>query len=224
MSDGILSNLPDIGQLTQSGQGLISSIQSIQGSLGMLQSDADGNPLSGLFSVFTNLDDQFDIDLSALTATLPSSLDVLGLATQNNSLQFIESLSDTYGQAQDFLNNSSLAEAVGGAGSLQEVALALISQALSQFDDRIAELSGNLIDSDKLDSIRDTFTTINNLRTDFAGHQEEFLPFLSQYLIGADSGIFSTLLMRQGEIVASAATAVGRKPEYYAPSRPAITG
>jgi len=67
-------------------------------------------------------------------------------------------------------------------------------QGTRRFDDRIEELCSNLIDSDKLDSIRDTFTTINNLRTDFAGHQGEFLPFLSQYLIGTDSNIFSALL------------------------------
>ena len=96
----------------------------------------------------------------------------------------MESIEDAYSSVADFLGDSEIARQVGAGKSLNDVAQAVIAEALALFDTHLADLTGNLIDTDRLEELRLALSTIQNLEQDFAAHRGEFLPFLSNHLIG----------------------------------------
>ena len=60
------------------------------------------------------------------------------------AVEFVRSIASDYQAARAFLHDSALAQAVAPGSSLQDVALAVISDALALFRTRLTDLGSNL--------------------------------------------------------------------------------
>jgi hypothetical protein len=149
-----------------------------------LDPNSGGSPLAGVATVVGELNTRLDIDTTPLTGGVAGTLQTLQNALPANALAYVESIEGAYGTVAEFLADSELARQVGEGQSLNDVAQAVIAEALALFDTRIDDLAGNLLDADRLDDLRRALTTIQNLEQDFAAHRGELLPFLANHLIG----------------------------------------
>ena len=182
---GILSSLPDLSataQLTTSAQsGLGSLLHTLEGGMGQ---GAEGSPLAALGSAMEGLQGKLNIDVSGLTTGLPNALNTAKNAIPSTGLDFVNTLASSFTSASGLLGDLPLVKQVAAGGSLQDAALAIVRAALDEFTARQSTLAHNLIDPAKLTQITDTLTAVERFRTDFAAHQNDFLPFLAQNLIG----------------------------------------
>jgi phage-related protein len=182
---GILSSLPDLSataQLTTSAEsGLGSLLHALDGGLA---AGAQGSPLAALGSAMDGLQGKLNIDVSGLTADLPKALDTAKNAIPPSGLAFVNTLQTSFTSASGFLGDLPLAKQVASGGSLQDAALAIVRAALDEFTSRQTLLANNLVDPAKLTQLTDALAAVERFRTDFAAHQNDFLPFLAQNLIG----------------------------------------
>lgn len=184
MANGLLSSIPDVSGLVNAGDGLEGNIQTLLNTFASLESDEGDSPLAGVITAFTDLDDVLDIDVGPLAEQLPNSLQSLRNALPANTLNYVESIDDTFNSVIGLLQQTGLTQQIPDGSSLQDTALAVITDALALFDTRIAELTGNLIDTEALDALQAVFVALQQFSDDFPAHQADFLPFLTNNLMG----------------------------------------
>ena len=180
----ILERFPDPSVTVNSSVRLQADLGTLLSALNALEPNARNSPLAGVFNVFGELNTRLDIDTQPLTGGLTNAVQAIQNALPANALSYVESIEDAYHSVAGFLGDSELARQVTDGKTLNDVAQAVIAEALSLFDTRITELTGNLIDADSLEELRRALATIQNLEQDFSAHQGDLLPFLSNHLIG----------------------------------------
>ena len=182
---GILASLPDLSATAQLTTSVSSGLDSLGGVLdGGMGHDQGGSPLAALTSAMQGLQGKLNIDVSGLTHDLPTALTTAKNAIPSSGLDFVSSLSAGYTSAGGFLGDLPLVKQIPAGGNLQDTALALVRAALDEFGSRQSSLASNLIDAAKLSVVNDTLASFERFRTDFATHQNDFLPFLAQNLVG----------------------------------------
>ena len=180
----ILDRLPDPSATADASVRLEADLGSLVQIFGALDAQSDDSPLSELFNLFGELNTHLDIDTQPLTGGLTNAVTSIQNALPANALAHVESIDTAYSSVADLLGNSDIVRQVSEGESLNDVAQAVISEALALFDTRIVDLAGNLIDPERLEELRNALTLIQNLENDFAAHQDELLPFLANHLIG----------------------------------------
>jgi hypothetical protein len=184
VADGVLQRLPDVQSLLdRSGAAKVQ----LEGLLGAFASFEPGNPSSPVApvgSVLVGLDAKLDIDTTGLSTDLSATIDVIRNALPPATLEYVEAIEDAYEAARGLLQDNALVKEAAAGGDLQEIALAVIEEALELFDQRIGQLGENLIDADTLEGIRGVFASIEDFRSDFPAHSDDLLPFLTEHLIG----------------------------------------
>lgn len=194
MPNGFLTQVPDLSGLLSSAGNLQGGIGGLTNTFASLSDGGEDSPAAAVANAFAGLDDQLDIDLSGLTEQLPGAVEAIRNALPANTIRFVESLGDAYTTAQGFLQDSQLVQQIGQGGSLQDAALAVVADAFTLFDDRLNELTANLIDADSLDRVRTAAAAIEQFRNDFPANQADFLPFLADYLLGVGPAVLDDAL------------------------------
>lgn len=184
MAEGFLARLPDLSAVTQIGSSIQSGVGGVAQVFGALGQGTGSSPLASVGIVLGDVTLRLNIDTSGLSQRLPQALDTMGRAVAPGSVDFVRSIEHRYREARDFLEGSALARAVAAGRSPQEVALAAVEDALHAFDRHRDELLDNLVDADDLRTFQDMLRQLEALRSDFAAHRAEFLPFLSRNLLG----------------------------------------
>ncbi|NET34771.1 MAG: hypothetical protein F6K19_22555 [Cyanothece sp. SIO1E1] len=184
MTTGILQRLPDLSTLQQTGTAATRDLGSLLGSFRALETGESNSPITRVTQVLGELGGKLDIDVSGLAEQLPQTMNVVKNALPADTLTYVEAIADAYTTAQNFLQESAVAQQVQAGSSLQATALAVIEDGLSLFEGRLSELSGNLLPTDDLNQVSAVFTQIDQFQADFPSHQDQLLPFLTQNLIG----------------------------------------
>jgi hypothetical protein len=175
--------LPDTTTLFAQRDSARSGMAGLVGALGALQRGGAESPIGAVVGVLGQVRGRLDIDVSRLTEQLPDAIQTIQNALPASVVEFIESIDQQYQQAHAFLADSPLADAAG-SDDLQQAALAVIDDALALFRARLGELAGGIVGAEKLAEIADVLAAFERFRSDFPAHRDEFLPFLSRYLIG----------------------------------------
>jgi methyl-accepting chemotaxis protein len=184
MSDGFLERFPDPGPILRLQGDAEVGVKGLLDVVGSLGHDRDGSPLAGIAGAVGKLDAVLDIDVGGLSTRLPAALDVLRNALPSSALEYVEDIEQAYAAAQDFLATNPLVTSIGQGSNLQDTALAVIGDALTQFESSLTDLAEDLIDPDTLDLVRSGLADIDRFRTDFPGNRDRFLPFLAENLLG----------------------------------------
>ena len=191
MAGGVLEQLPDLGEIGRVQGDAELGLSTAIGGLDALGADSDASPLSALVSGIGSLQLSADIDLSGITERLPTALDTLIGTVPGSALEFVEDIQGAYDSAEAFLRDHPLARQVTEGRTLQEVALAVIEDALTRFDDELEGLARGILGEEALDAVRDGLDAIERFRTDYQGNADEFLPFLAEHLIGVAPDVLS---------------------------------
>ncbi len=181
---GILAQLPDITATANSGARLQTDLGTLVGALGSLQPNEANSPLAALFAAFGELRTRLDIDPQTVTGDLSSAVQAIQNALPANALGYVESLDSAYIGVAGFLRDSDIARQVGEGQTLNAVAQAVIAEALGLFESHIDDLAGNLVGGERLEEVRRGLALIQGLEVDFASHQADLLPFLTNHLLG----------------------------------------
>jgi len=184
MAEGILQRLPDIGPLLERRGAAEGQLEGLLDAFASLEPGNPSSPVAPVGSVLVDLGAKLDIDTSGLSTDLSATVEVIHNALPPATLEYVEAIEDAYAAARSLLQENALAREVAAGGDLQEVALAVIEEALDLFDQRINQLAENLIDADTLEGIRAVFASIEDFRSDFPAHRDELLPFLTEHLLG----------------------------------------
>ena len=184
MSNGILSQLPDLSGVIEGSTSLETDLQGVLGIFGSLTGGESDSPVGVVFQTFAELETRLDIDVSPLTEQLPAAMQSIRNALPANSIEYAESIGEAYDGVRDLLQNSALIQQIPEGGSLQAVALAVLTDAQTLFDSRLTELTGNLIDPQTLNTLQAAFTALDQFESDFPAHQDQFLPFITDHLLG----------------------------------------
>jgi hypothetical protein len=188
----MLGRLPDLDTLLQERDVVQDSVGSLLNTLRNI--DGPDSPLGEAAGSLTSLAGQLDVDVSGLTETFPRALTTITNAMPAGTLEFVESIEGAYTTARDFVIDNPILKQIPEGGTLQEVALAVIDEALNLFHSRIESLTGDLVDADRLQSVVDTFARLQNLLEDYEAHSGELLPFVTQNLVGAGPDLLNTPL------------------------------
>jgi hypothetical protein len=180
----ILERLPTPSATANSSFRLQADLGAFLNALNTLQAGSNNSPLASVFNIFGELNTRLDIDTQPLTGGLTSAVQAIQNALPANTLSYVESIEDAYSSVASSLSDSEIARQVSEGETLNEVAQAVIAEALSLFDARIADLADHLIDTERLQELRLALGAIQNFEQDFAAHQGNFLPFLANHLIG----------------------------------------
>lgn len=194
MTNGISSSIPDITPLIDLSGSLQGDLGEVLNALGSLDPQDSSSPLALIDAQFGGLSAHVDIDLGPLAEGLPAALQSLQNALPENTLSSLETISQAYQGARDLLQGSPLAQAVTSGASLQEVGLAVIDEARQLFDQHLNDLTGNLIDPQALAALQAFFTSLDQFSSDFPTHQDEFLPFLTDHLLGVAPDVLAAPL------------------------------
>ncbi len=180
----ILDRLPDPSVTTNSSVRVQADLGGLLRAVDALDAGSGDSPLSELFAFFGELNTRLDIDMQPLSGGLTQAVASIQNALPANALTFVESLDEAYTTVADLLESSEIVRQVGEGQSLNQAAQAVIAEAVTLFDGHIGELTGNLVDGDRLNELRQALVLIQNLEADFSAHQGELLPFLGTHLIG----------------------------------------
>lgn len=193
MPDGIINRLPNLTAVLQTSASVESGVGGLLATLTVTGPDAN-SPLNSVFAALQGVNDRLSFDTSGLATRFPAALETMRNALPADSIAFVRSITSAYDDARGFLENSPLARQVRPGGSLHEAGLAVIEGALRSFDEKQRELTGKLIDPATLQTITSALNSFNQFRTDFAAHRDDFLPFLTQNLLGVAPNVFSAPL------------------------------
>ena len=199
---GILAQLPDITATANSSARLQADLGTLVGALGSLQPDQANSPLAALFAAFGELRTRLDVDPLAVTGDLSSVVQAIENALPANALGYVESLDSAYTGVVSFLSDSDIARQVGEGQTLNAVAQAVIAEALGLFESHIDDLAGNLVGGDRLEEVRRGLALIQGLEDDFAGHQADLLPFLTNHLLGVAPDLLDAPLAHVQSVLA----------------------
>jgi ElaB/YqjD/DUF883 family membrane-anchored ribosome-binding protein len=209
VADGILQQLPDVQSLLERSGAAEGQIEGLLGAFASFEPGNPSSPVASVGSVLVDLDAKLDIDTTGLSTDLSATIDVIRNALPPGTLEYVETIEDAYTAARELLQENALVGEVAAGGDLQEVALAVIEEALGLFEQRIGQLGDNLIDADTLDGIRGVFASIEDFRSDFPAHSDDLLPFLTEQLIGVRPDLLSGPLEHLDETYAVLAPLVG---------------
>lgn len=199
MAQGLLDRLPNLDVTTRLSTGVGDGLTSVLGRLGSLGPENPGSPVAPVASALHGLRGALTIDTSGLTERFPQALDVARNALPAGALDYVRSLEGTLGGARQFLADGPIAKLAAPGQSLQDVALAVVGDILREFDSRRAELATRLIDASALKSVADAFAAIDRLRTNYATHRDELLPFLSGQIVGVGHDLLAGAIAHVGE-------------------------
>jgi ElaB/YqjD/DUF883 family membrane-anchored ribosome-binding protein len=184
MAEGILQKLPDIQSLLERRGAAEGQLEGLLGSFASFEPGDPSSPVASVGNLLVELETKLDIDTTGLSTDLSSAIDVIYNALPPATLEYVEAIEDAYTAARELLQDNALVREVAAGGDLKEVALAVISEALDLFDQRIGQLGDGLIDADTLEGIRGVFASIEEFRSDFPARRDELLPFLTEHLLG----------------------------------------
>ncbi len=202
MADGILQRLPDVQSLLERSGAAEGQIEEVLGAFASFEPGNPSSPVAPVGSVLVDLDAKLDIDTTGLSTDLSATIDVIRNALPPGTLEYVEAIEDAYTAARELLQDNALVREVAAGGDLQEVALAVIEEALELFNERLGQLGDNLIDADTLDGIRGVFASIEDFRSDFPAHSDDLLPFLTDQLLGVRPDLLSGPLEHLNETYA----------------------
>jgi hypothetical protein len=191
VADGILGRLPDIQPLLERRGAAEGQIEGLLETFASFEPGDPSSPVAPVSSLLVDLGAKLDIDTTGLSTDLSATIDVVRNALPPGTLEYVEAIEDAYDAARGLLQDNALVKEVAAGGDLQEVALAVIEEALDLFDQRIGQLGENLIDPETMDGIRGVFASIEDFRSDFPAHRDELLPFLTEHLLGVRPDLLS---------------------------------
>ncbi len=190
MPGTLTQQIPDATVLLNQRANVTGQTGALLEALGGLSRGDDSSPLGTVTTVLGGLGSHLDIDVSGLSTRLPAAITTIGNAIPPGAVEFVRSIESDYQAARAFLHDSALAQAVSQGGSLQDVALAVISDALNLFRTRLTDLGANLISADTLQQVESVFTAFGDFRNDFPTHRSDFPAFLTRYLLGVTPDLF----------------------------------
>lgn len=193
MPDGIINRLPNLTAVLQTSASVESGLGGLSASLTVAGPDAN-SPLSSVFAALEGVKERLSLDVGGLTTRFPAALETMRNALPADSIEFVRSISSAYDDARNFLETSPPARHVRPGGSLHEAGMEVVNDALRIFDEKQRELMGKLIDPATLQTVTSALESFNRFRTDFAAHRDDFLPFLTQNLLGVAPDVFSAPL------------------------------
>lgn len=185
---GILTRFPDLTIVRSGISDCMSGISSVTGTIN--DTGGPSSPVSGVISAVSGIETHLSIDISGITTKLPQTIEIIKNAIPAGTIEFVQSIQNSYTQAFEFINNSGLAKQVQNSTSIETVALSAVEEILSHFGSRLTELGNGMIDPSQLDQLRQFIQTIESMAGDFEGNAADFLPFLSQNLIGIRHDLF----------------------------------
>ncbi len=191
---GISASIPDITPLLNQSGSLQGNLSGLLNQLGGLDPRNSSSPLASINTVFNDLQSHANIDIGPLANGLPNALHAVQNALPENVLSSLENFDQAYQGIRNQLQGSPLAQAVASGSSLQDVGLAVIAEARSLFDQRLSSLTGGMVDSDSLTALQAYLTSLQQFGADFPAHQAEFLPFLTQHLLGVAPDVLAAPL------------------------------
>jgi len=183
MTTGIAQRLPDTSSLLRQRAAVQNRAGALLGAIGGLGGGAPDSPVASVGLAIGEVRVRLDVDVGGLAERLPAAIETVRQAVPAGAVEFVATIGDSYERARALLADSDLARAAS-SGDLQAVALAVVEQALGLFAQRVAELSGGLVDRAALQTVAEALATFARLRADFAGNRDELLPFLARYLVG----------------------------------------
>ena len=189
MAVGFLQLFPDPATLLRVQGDTETGVRGLLSAFDALPADRGGSPLAGVVAALAQVRAAADIDVSALSTQLPATLDALRDALPTSALEYVEDIEQAYAAARSFLTDNPLVSHIAQGSSLQDTALAVIEDALTRFESGLTQLAGNLIDPHTIDAVRSALAEIETFRTDYSGHREQFLPFLSQNVLGVSPDV-----------------------------------
>ncbi len=196
MAEGLLQKLPNIESLLQNRATAQGGLETLLGTLASLEPTNQASPLASVGNVLVQLEGRLDIDVSGLSRELPAAMGVIQNALPLAVLEHVEAIEDAYGTARRILQENPLAKEVAEGNTLQNVALAVIEDALTLFSQRIGQLVEGMVGQETLDEISGVFAAIEDLKSDFPNHRDDLLPFLAEYLIGVQPDLLREPLQR----------------------------
>jgi ElaB/YqjD/DUF883 family membrane-anchored ribosome-binding protein len=184
MAEGLLQRLPKIEPLLQQQATAQGQLKTLRDTFESLEPDNQNSPLHHMGSLLVELEAKLDIDVSGLRERFPRTIEVIENSVPPAAVEYVEAIEDAYSAARSFLQDNPLAREVAAGRTLQEVALAVIEEALAHFHERIEELTRGLVDPDTLEQITSTLEAIERFSSDFPSHRDEFLEFFPYHLLG----------------------------------------
>ena len=179
---GFLANLPDVSPLFQGRDELANALL---GALAKINAD-DGSPtpLSVVLEEFNGLSQKLNIDVSGLTTKLPAALKTIEDMLPPDLFDSIHSIQQNFDDAQKFIQDSALRQAIADGKDLQTVALAVIEDVLALFKTRLGDLAKQLIDPALVAQISTAFQAMEDFKADFTSKKAGFETFVNDFLIG----------------------------------------
>jgi len=196
MAAGVLESFPDLGEIVRVQGDAEVALSAVTGALGKLAPDADDSPLAVLTGSIAELDATLTIDVSGLTDDLPSALDALAGAVQPSVLEFVEDIESAYRAAEALLRDHPIARQAVSGKTIQEIALAVVQEALASFGEQLDSLAGNLLGTDALDAVRDGLAEIERFRAGFPQLADELPELLSRQLLGLAPDVLDSATAR----------------------------
>ena len=179
-----LDRIPDISITANASANVQSKLGGLLDVLDALETQGSGSPLATIINTFNDLHTRLDIDTSPLTNGLTTLVQGLHNALPHNTLAFVESIEAEYEKVTKLLAENDIARQVTDGRTLNDVAQAVIQEALAGFEQHIGNLTDGLLDHETLEQWRTALATIQQFEDDFASHQANLLPFLTRHLLG----------------------------------------
>ena len=188
---GATASLPDLRPALDAATNAQNGLSSFMQVAGSLVGGGAGSPLSGVTEAFGGVQGALDVDLSGLSDRLPQAITTIENALPADALAFVENLNHSYQQLHDFLSDSALVKQIQPGHSLEQTALAVIEAVLGEFDDKLTELGGSLVDADTLAQVSTALATLEQLASGQAPAAGDLLAFLAQQLVGVDHDLLA---------------------------------
>ena len=184
MADGFIARLPDLSALLALGQRAESGLSGVSAGLEGSASGQPGSLLAPVAAALEGLRGKLNIDVSGLSQRFPGALTTIRNAVPAGTVEQVNALRGAYDAARGFVADTPLAREVAAHPSFQAAALAAVNTALEGFRARQTDLAGRLVDAELVTRLREGFDAMQRMRGNFPANQAEFLPFLSQNLLG----------------------------------------
>jgi hypothetical protein len=180
----ILDRIPDISITANASATVQSKLGGLLNVLGALETQGSGSPMTTVVNIFSDLHTRLDIDASPLTNGLTTLVQGIHNALPHNTLAFVESIEAEYEKVTKLLAENDIARQVTDGRTLNDVAQAVIQEALAGFEQHVGDLTDGLLDHETLEQWRAALAAIQQFEDDFASHQANLLPFLTRHLLG----------------------------------------
>ena len=218
------TELPTLDPATAAGGEAAGGLAGLLEVVGALGAGSDDSPLAGVGTALAGIESRLDIDVSGLTERLPAAVTTIRNALPADSLRYVEEIELAYRGVSEFLHDSELARQIQAGADLEQIALAVVDDVLALFRTRLQGLAASLVGADELARVAEALAMLEDLRTDFAAHAGELLPFVSANLLGVEPDLLDGAAAHVGSALAVLDPLADASVELrLAPSRDALT-